>query len=368
MAGAVHRLEREDALILGLVAGDRDLEHVVAIPAPMAGSLPQTVIEHLRRIHLLVVPLEAAAHVADEVLEHLPALGMPEDDARTFFLEVEQVHLAAKATMIALLSFFQHMQILVQLLLRRPGRAIDAREHRVVGVAAPVSARDLHQLESVADLAGRGHVRTAAKIEPVALVVDLQILTLGDRIDQLELVALALVGKHLLGTSTIPDFPGKRPVSQDNFPHFLLDYGEIVRCEGLFPGEIVIKSVLDHRSDRDLRVRPKLLNGFREHMRGVVTDQFQCARIIARQDLDLAGCAERFAEIANSAINGISHGLLGERLRDRLGQSRAGCCGVVVAHGAVGECEGNLGHAVLHYPVPHTNAGGHAPCQGAARM
>ena len=41
VARAVHRLESEDALVLGLVAGRLHGEHVLAIPAPVARGLPQ---------------------------------------------------------------------------------------------------------------------------------------------------------------------------------------------------------------------------------------------------------------------------------------------------------------------------------------
>ena len=65
MAGAVHRLEREDAFILGL--GD---EHVLAIGLPMAGRLPQRAVEHLRRIDLDIAGrLLAPAHEGDQGLE-----------------------------------------------------------------------------------------------------------------------------------------------------------------------------------------------------------------------------------------------------------------------------------------------------------
>ncbi len=112
VARAVHRLQREDAIVVGVVAGDRHLEHVVAVPAPVAGRLPQRLVEHLRRVDLLIALLvEAAAHVADQVLEHLPALGVPEDDARPLLLEMEQVHLAAKPAMVALFGFLQHVEI-----------------------------------------------------------------------------------------------------------------------------------------------------------------------------------------------------------------------------------------------------------------
>ena len=109
VARAVHRLQREDAVVVGVVAGDRHLEHVVAVPAPVARRLPQRLVEHLRRVDLLVALLvEPAAHVVDQVLEHLPALGVPEDDARPLLLEMEQVHLAAEPAVVALLGLLQH--------------------------------------------------------------------------------------------------------------------------------------------------------------------------------------------------------------------------------------------------------------------
>ena len=40
-------------------------------------------------------------------------------------------------------------------------------------------------------------MRAAAEVEPVALIVDLEILALGNRIDEFDLVLLALVGKNL---------------------------------------------------------------------------------------------------------------------------------------------------------------------------
>ena len=54
----------------------------------------------------LIVALQAAAHVADDLLEDGPAVGVPEHRARAFLLEVEQVHLAAELAVVALLGLF----------------------------------------------------------------------------------------------------------------------------------------------------------------------------------------------------------------------------------------------------------------------
>ena len=119
---------------------------------------------------------------------------------------MEEVHLAAEPAVVALLGFLELLEIGVEVLLGRPGRAVDAGQHRVVGIAAPIGAGHLHELEGGADLARRGHVRAAAEVEPIALRVDLEILPLGNGVDELDLVGLALVGEDLAGLSR-----GSRP-------------------------------------------------------------------------------------------------------------------------------------------------------------
>ncbi|SPU68893.1 Uncharacterised protein [Brucella neotomae] len=42
-------------------------------------------------------------------------------------------------------------------------------------------------------------MRPAAKVEPVTLIIDLEVLPGRNGIDQLDLVAFALVGKNLFG-------------------------------------------------------------------------------------------------------------------------------------------------------------------------
>ena len=194
------------------------------------GGLPQRLVEHLRRVHLLVVAGEAAAHIGDDRLEQRPALGVPEHDARAFLLEVEQVELAAELAVVALLGLLELLEVGVELLLLGERGAVDAGEHRVVAVAAPIGARDLHQLEGVADLAGRGHVRAAAEVEPVALVVDLDRLVAGNGVDQLDLEALALVAEHLLGLLAVPHLLGEGFVARDDLAHLLLDRREVLRA------------------------------------------------------------------------------------------------------------------------------------------
>src|SRR5262245_2991499 len=191
VAGAVHRLDGELALVLGHRG-----EHVFAEGLPMAGGLPQRLVQELRAVHFAIADrILPPAHVIDESLEQLPAFRMPEDDAGTLLLEVEEVHLASELAVIALLGFGDLRQIAIELLIGGPGGTIDALQLLPSRVAAPVGARKMRELEGAADLTGRGHVRAAAEIEPITLLVDLEGLALGDGVDQLDLEQLALLAE-----------------------------------------------------------------------------------------------------------------------------------------------------------------------------
>src|SRR4030081_1021209 len=134
MAGAVHRLQREDALVR---IGDELAQaflvlaeiHVLAELLPVARRLPQPAVVELRRLDLdIAAGLELAAEVALERAPERPPLGVPVDHAGRVFLLMEQAHLAADPAVVALLSFLDAVQVLLQLLVGEEDRAVDALE------------------------------------------------------------------------------------------------------------------------------------------------------------------------------------------------------------------------------------------------
>ena len=92
--------------------------------------------------------------------------------------------------MVALFGFLDAVQVGVEIFLLGPGRAVDPLQHLVLGVAAPVRAGELGQLEH-AQLAGRRHVRAAAEVGELAFRVERNVLVRRDRGDDLRLVVLA---------------------------------------------------------------------------------------------------------------------------------------------------------------------------------
>ena len=92
--------------------------------------------------------------------------------------------------MVARLRLLDALEVLVERLLRREGGAVDALEHRVALVAAPVRAGDLEQLHR-ADLPGVLHVRAAAEVDEVAVAEERDLLAFGDVVEARELELLA---------------------------------------------------------------------------------------------------------------------------------------------------------------------------------
>jgi len=336
---AVHRLDHEGALVLRARLRQ---EHVLAERRHVAGGDPERRVHQLRRVDLDIAGgALAAADVVLQQLEQRPALGMPEHRARGLLLEVEQIHLAAELAVVALLRLFELLEIGVELLLLGKGGAVDAAEHLAVGIPAPIGARDLHELERIADLAGRGHVRAAAEVEPVALLVDLDLLVFRDGVDELDLEQLALVAEHALGLVARPRLLGEGFVARDDLAHLLLDGLEILRRERLVAEEVVIEAVLDHRPDGDLRARPQALHGLRQHMGGVVPDQLQRARVLAADEFDLGVALDGVVQVREHAIERHGDGALGERGRDALGDIEPGCAVGKVPTCAVGKGQGD---------------------------
>src|SRR5207302_3363415 len=111
--------------------------------------------------------------------------------------------LLAEFAVIARVRLFDALQIRGQLVLVRPRGAVDALEHGVVLVAAPVRAGHGGQLER-AEAAGGGDVRSAAEIEPLALPVNRERLIARDSFDDLDLVLFAELLERIDGLLAAP--------------------------------------------------------------------------------------------------------------------------------------------------------------------
>jgi len=347
VAGAVHRLERVDGLFTGVLLVDLDDEHVVLVLVPVARRLPQLAVHHLRRVDLdIAAALLLAAHVVLQRGVDVPAVRVPEDLARRLLLHVKQVHLAAQTAMVAPLGLLEEIEIGLEPLAVLEGDAVDALQHLAAAVAAPIGARDAHQLEGIrGHLPGMLEMRAAAEILPVPVPVHAQRLVAGDRLDQLDLEGLAAGLVMRDGAIALPDLGGDRVAPVDDLLHPRLDAAEILRREGLGAVEIVVPAVLDDGADGDLHLGPDFLHGAGHDMGEVVADELQRGRLVLHGvDRDGRVMRDRPLQIPVLPVDMRRDRLLAQRGRDVGRHLGGGHAGGIIARGAVRQCQGNIGH------------------------
>ena len=162
-------------------------------------------------------------------------------------------------------------------------------------------------------------MRAAAEIEPVALLIDLQIFAFGDSLDEFDLEQLALVAKHLLGLIARPELLREGSVLRDDLVHLLFNLREVFRQEGFRLREVVEEAVVDHWANRHLCAGPQSLDGLGHDVGRVVANQFDRSRIGARHEIDCGVLGDRIVEVGQHAIELHGNGALGERGRDAFG-------------------------------------------------
>src|SRR5207249_7342162 len=130
---------------------------------------------------------------------------------------------------VAPLRLLQPRQVLLELVLREEGRAVDPLEHLVPLVPEPVGARYGEQLEG-ADAAGRGKMRSEAEIGETVLAVSRDDApSLLPREVGLVRFLLGLEETHSLFLRHLE--PVDRQIAADDLPHPLLDPREVLLGE-----------------------------------------------------------------------------------------------------------------------------------------
>src|SRR5712671_6435589 len=162
--------------------------------------------------------------------------------------------------MVALLRLLDAFEIGLQLLLVAPGGPIDALQLRIPGIAAPIGAGDLGELEALADSPRRGEMGPAAEIVPIAMIIDCDLVAGWQIADQLRLVMLT----ELL---EMPDrflaWPYRSlggQVAGHDLAHLGFDFRKVFGGERLLARKVIVEAVLDRGTDRHLGAGEKLLH------------------------------------------------------------------------------------------------------------
>ena len=341
VARAVHRLQRVGAL---LRFGEK---HVVFVIVPVAGLLPQGYVEDLRAAHFLIAAV--AIDLAHVLLDHLPdrpALRMPEDQARAFFLQMKQALLFGDLAMVALIGFFDAQDIRSKLLLVGPGGAVNALQLLVLRIAAPVGAGNAGQLERLQETRVR-HVRPAAHVHVFLVVVQAHRLLVGHVFDQTQFVILSTRLKHRDHFIARRDLLDDVVVLVDQLDHALLDRSEVFRRERALVPDVVIETFLDHRADHHLRGRVQLLDRVADQMRAGVADDLQPFGILGGDDAQARVVVDAVAGVDEAAVDLTGDGGLGQAGADRGGNVHDGHGMVEFAAAAVGERDCDHGDGCL---------------------
>jgi len=189
------------------------------------------------------------------------------------------------------------MQVLLEFLFGRPGRAVDALQHLVAAVAAPVGAGQLGQAE-LPQLARIRHMRTATEINELALAVERNLLAFRQVLDDFRLVLFTFLTEELDGLAAVPDLARDRQRILDDAAHLGRDTVEIIHREARRIGKIVVKTVLDHRADGDLAIGVQPLHRLRQQVCGRVPDDFQTLGIPGGNNAHLRIVFDQMAGVA----------------------------------------------------------------------
>ncbi len=170
--------------------------------------------------------------------------------------------------MVAAARLLDLPQVVLELFLRRPGRAVDALQHWPLLVTAPVGARNAGQLEG-ADVLRAVDVRPAAQVHPVAArPVETDLLVVGEAFDDLALVWIVFVLRVVLeGLILGPLFALEGLARGDDLAHRGFDARQVVFADALGNLDVVIEAVVDDGADAQLAARVQLLDRFGQDVR-----------------------------------------------------------------------------------------------------
>ena len=306
----------------------------------MAGFFPQGTVKDLRPLHFFVaVFAQFGAHIVLDLAVDDPAFGVPENHARRFFLQVEEIKLFADAAVVAFFRFRLLQQVLVEGFLVGKGDAVDALQRFAAGIAAPVGAREFGQFECL-DVPHVRHVRPTAHINVFLVVIEANFLDAVVEVvneADFEIFVTLVKGLARLGDGRPHFF--HRVTGRCQLFHARFQFFQIFRGKAVFAVDIVVEAVFDHRPDDHFRVRPQLFQRVAEQVRGGVADDVHPRLFFGGDDGDAGVGGNRVAQVALHAIDAHGERRLGETAADTGGDGAASGRVFILTDAAVGQSD-----------------------------
>ena len=198
--------------------------------------------------------------------------------------------------MVALFGFLHFGEIFFKLRFLFERRTVNAGEHLVLFVPAPVSARHAGQLERL-DLARGRQMRPAAEIDEIALLVKGNFRVLGQIVDKFLFIRFAEIIHHFKGVLAAQRKALDGQIALDDLVHFRFDLAEIVLADGRFEIYVVIKTVFDDGPDGELAGRVNGFDRLRQHVRRGMAEHVQPRFVFQRYDFQRAVLVEHVRQI-----------------------------------------------------------------------
>ncbi len=278
---------------------------------------------------------------------------------------MEQVEVASQPAMVALARLLEPVEVLFELLLPEERGPVDPLQHLAIGVATPVRAGGVQQLE-VLEPTGAGDVGPATEVGERPVGVDRDHLVVAEFADPLQLERI--VGEAAVGLVAIDHLAHEGVVGPHHLDHPGLDRRDVLGRERPRHLEVVVEPVLDRRTESDAGLGEDLPDGGGEHVGGRVPQHLERRRIALGEDRHCGAIVERSTQITDRPVDGDRHRGAGEAGTDRGRQVGAGRPRRQLARRAIGEGHGNRGRSAGRHGmrVPRTRVRQRAPGMGRA--
>jgi hypothetical protein len=269
---AVHRLDPE---VLGALVERERAVHVLAVFLEVTRALIDLLVGDVRRVDERVAAgLVHAPPPGLELLADDREVREPQHQARSeLVVDAEELEILPERAVITPLDLLELLEVLVEVGLARPDRAIDALQLRIALVPAPVRPGDRQQLERL-DLTGLRDMRPTAQVDEAAVLVDRDPAVAHlfiELLDLVDLVRLAPRPEELerLGDRHVAVL--EWDILLRDLAHLRLDLLEVLGDQLPRQVEVVVKAVGDGRSEPELCVGDQLEDGAGHDVRGRVT-------------------------------------------------------------------------------------------------
>ena len=292
LEGTRHRAQAQDLVVHVLLA---DVEHLVLVVIPVSRGDEQIVLGHDGRLGEQVsAPLFL---VLDETLHDLyDARALGHDERKPLsdvLVRHEDAQLSAQLVVVALLRLFELRKVLVKVGFLVERRPVDAREHLVLFVAAPVSACQRRQLETL-HLAGGREMGPCAQVREIALRVEADLLSLGNVGKQFHFVTLLGLLDELLRVLAAHGAAHDGHVRLDDALHLGFDLVEVRLRDRRLELEVVVKTVLHRGPYGELYGGINVPHRLRQDVRTGVTVGEPPLFVLERENLEGAVAVDDF--------------------------------------------------------------------------